>query len=391
MNDAKFNYGFFALKNGAEIDKSISALSVSKTKKEKTSSSPPQHETDEENISALPVEEIVDEKEQKRNRVKSLIKLAIIGASIAIVIIISTIAWFTMNREVENSGLAMTATDAPFELKTAGSAGLYDSFLDDTVSGYSNALTTDGVEGIKWKLVKNNSELNNVYSGEGSPDMSEITRRDSSDYGLKPGDSGTLRFTIVRKQTEGLTVDFNIKISGYSATFITTNNIEYKTNDPLTFVNDEAINHYLLSHVLLFYKGSDNKKHLITSDGFSISVSSAETDVVLYWVWPATLKEILEADINNLDDTDASKEIRMLFFEHPEKKKKTQGTEDFSDIIVNHMTDKDAQEAAILSKLGLVNGREYNRYGTMYNDADQTIGDNMNYMLVELSAEKEPG
>ena len=61
MNDAKFNYVFFALKNGAEIDKSISALPVSKTKKEKTSSSPPQHETDEENISALPVEEIVDE------------------------------------------------------------------------------------------------------------------------------------------------------------------------------------------------------------------------------------------------------------------------------------------------------------------------------------------
>ena len=40
----------------------------------------------------------------------------------------------------------------------------------------------------------------------------------------------------------------------------------------------------------------------------------------------------------------------------------------------------------IAEKIQLVKGRNYNQYGAMYNDADQAIGDNVNYILVELFA-----
>ncbi len=144
MNDAKFNYGLFALKNGAEIDKSISALPDSKTKKEKAMPvAAEEPDEDEESISALPEDEdIIDEKELKRNRIKSLIKLAVIGVSIIIIIIISTIAWFTMNREVENNGLAMTATDQLF-----------------TISHMTNTYSAETTVTFYWVWVETLSEL----------------------------------------------------------------------------------------------------------------------------------------------------------------------------------------------------------------------------------------
>lgn len=119
MNDAKFNYGMSAmyiLKKGTDAENVISADPVKDVPNEETAV-----DTLDEDILSVPAyEEAVDEKKVKRNKIKSLIKLAVIAASIIIIIIISTIAWFTMNREVENNGLSMTATDAPFELEVRG-------------------------------------------------------------------------------------------------------------------------------------------------------------------------------------------------------------------------------------------------------------------------------
>ena len=58
------------------------------------------------------------EKKQERNR--SIIKLCAIGALILIVIIFSSIAWFTMNREVGTSGMGVKVAPAPFELAVEG-------------------------------------------------------------------------------------------------------------------------------------------------------------------------------------------------------------------------------------------------------------------------------
>ena len=281
----------------------------------------------------------------------------------------------------------MKTAPAPFELKTTGDAGLYDTFLDNTVSGYGNSTTTGGgSSAIKWKLTNNTSELNNHYDGEGDPDLREITRRDSSDYGLKPGDSGTLKFSIVPNTSGNLNIKLNLNITGYQATFELDNGVYYKTDDSLTVVTDETINNFLSSHIYFFYKDSNNKKHVITSEGFNVSVSE-ETEVTLYWAWPPTLREILDEDIEDLDDADASKEVKRLFFEHPDYFLKKVGSESFSDFTVTHNVDSSVEDAAIAAVIDNVDGRHYSEYGAKYNDADQAIGDNVNYILVDLLAD----
>ena len=66
---------------------------------------------------------------------------------------------------------------------------------------------------------------------------------------------------------------------------------------------------------------------------------------------------------------------------------KTTGSDSFESITVAANEDTDVQETAIADLLPSISGRNYNTYGAMYNDADQTIGDNFNYILVELVAD----
>ena len=334
--------------------------------------------------SASQSSQVVDEiAEKKRNQKKSLIKLGAMGILTLILLIFSSLSWFSMNTQVESGGMQIKTAPLPFELKTSGSSGLYDGFLDEVATGYANAETTGGSQGIKWKLTKNVSEMNNVRTAGDTTDFADITKIDSDKYGLKPGDSGELVFSIVPNGTAELNVSINIKITGYKAVFDNEGN---KTSAALQKVTDETMVHYLNSHIILFCMGADNKKHLLTSDGFNAPVSE-ETPVTIYWVWPATLREILDANIEAINDTNASKEVRRLFFEHPDYFLKTTGSDSFESITVSANEDTDVQETAIADLLPSISGRNYNTYGSMYNDADQTIGDNFNYILVELVAD----
>ena len=142
-------------------------------------------------------EKKAESEEERRKHKKRIIKICLLMLLIVLILIFASIAWFAMNRRASGSGMIMEAAGTSFELKTSGTSGLYDSYLDEAASGYEDAETTAGSQGIKWKLTKNTAEMENVYSGSGEPDMREITRLESSDYGIKPGDSGKLEFWIV--------------------------------------------------------------------------------------------------------------------------------------------------------------------------------------------------
>lgn len=325
--------------------------------------------------------------ERRRMQKNALMKMAAVAMFAVATVVFGSIAWFASNKNITGSGMGVAVKNNAFDLKTAGSAGLYDGFLDSVVSGYGNGLTTSGTQGIKWKLT-NSSEMHNYYDGDETPDLREITRRDSSDYGLKPGDSGTLQFTIVPNSAEELNIKLNLDVTGYQAVYALENGVYYKTNDAMTVVTDQTINHFLSSHIYFFYKDENENKQMITSDGFHVSVTE-ETDITIYWVWPATLREILDENIENLDDTGASKEVKRLFFEHPDYFLKKSGDESFSEFTVAHNSDPAAEDTAIAAVIENVDGRHYSEYGAKYNDADQTIGDNINYMLLELFAVQE--
>ncbi|MBQ9870156.1 MAG: hypothetical protein IJM32_10910 [Ruminococcus sp.] len=340
-------------------------------------------ETAEKIAQQVVAEKKAESEEERRKQKKRVIKLLLLLVLIALIIVFASIAWFTMNRETGMSGMGVKTAPLPFELKTSGSAGLYDDLFTQLGPDYANAETTATSQGIRWRLTKNTSELNNLYSGTDEPDLEKITSLDSDQYGLKPGDSGTLKFSIVPRDDAELDLHVGFSMKGYSATFDANNN---KTDDDLVLVTDTSVLGYLNSHIIFFYKDAEDVMHVLPSDGFDISVDE-ETEVTLYWAWPATLKEIEDANINGINSANASTEVRRLFFISPGNYLKATGTENFSTITVTDNADKTVVDNAITEKLPLVTGRHYDHYAAMYNEADQTIGSYVNYILVEVNVD----
>ena len=335
----------------------------------------------------------VRESEEKRKRKKvALFKIGFIMTLAFFILLFSTLGWFASTKDNTATGMSVKSADFPFELKSTGGAGLYDGFLSDVAPIYADDETTEGHIGIKWNLTKDTSEMKNVYDGTGEPDLSAITHRDSEQYGLAPGDSGTLVFSILPNYDYDLTLCLKVRTVGYSAHYDTHN---FKTDDDLSLVTNEKTLNYLRSHILFFYIGEDGHKHLLRQEGFDVTLSE-ETSYTFYWVWPAKLQEILDADIEGLDDAAASKEVRQAFFEHPEHFLYTIGNDSLAEITVTPDPDATAAEieTAIEDVIPLVSGRNYNTYSAMYNDADQTIGDEVNFLMAELiadlSAEQAP-
>ena len=251
MNDAKFNYGLFALKNGAEIDKSISALPDSKTKKEKAMPvAAVEPDEDEESISALPEDEdIIDEKELKRNRIKSLIKLAVIGASIIIIIIISTIAWFTMNRENETNGMSMTGTSLPFDIVTKGTAIRNESVLDEVrtevVNGTARSVYSSGASGTFTDSSDNNTytfyqadSLKLRFTPVDDPSTTDINEEENPpDIG--PGSSAALSLFVVPNTDSAINVKITMNVVAFAEIQKMENgSLKYKKNDNNEFILD---------------------------------------------------------------------------------------------------------------------------------------------------------
>lgn len=315
--------------------------------------------------------------EERRKQKKRVVKIVLLMILIALIIVFASIAWFAMNKAVSADTMAIEANSGvSYTIQPIGNkAGIYDEYIDNL-----------GVDTIKWTL-SSDDNMENWYKKSGQPsssEMAEITRLDSEEYGLKPGDHGSLKFRVTSVSTDDILVSFDISCIGYSATFDSYN---YKTDDDLEEVTDTAVNNYLSSHILFFYKDDSDNLHLLTSDGFSKTIGAGQSeDITIYWLWPATLKEILDENITGLSDSGAAKEVKRYFFENPGYFLKPIGGETFSDITVEKQADVAAEDAAIEEKMALVSGKNYNQYGSKYNDADQAIGDHINYILVELDS-----
>ena len=128
-------------------------------------------------------EKKAESEEERRKQKKRVIKLLLLMVLIALIIVFASIAWFALNKSVSSNTMAIEAKGDAYSIQPLGDkGGLYDTYIDDL-----------GVEAIKWTLSSTNN-MENRYKENGDPtssQMAEITRLDSEDYGLKPGDHGT--------------------------------------------------------------------------------------------------------------------------------------------------------------------------------------------------------
>ena len=305
-------------------------------------------------------------------------------ALLAVVMIFVTIAWFTMNREVGTSGMGVKSKGRSFDLITlsddnTNKNGVY-------YNPYHTAIRENETEGYDIWLVDSGSNMKN-YSATGIVDNT---------MGIEPGSSGVIKFYI--KPYEDVTVTFTFQTIGYKATTSTVGGQETVT---MTELSSAAGNPACLlnGHVLLFeHQDLENTPHYYTDliptgiDGkrlfsreFKLGGSyDADTDgddtndayeVDIYWVWPETLDTL----VYNSNSAATLLCDRSAVADEGE-------TNDYNKVVSNICAYPQYylngySPTATYTEASLV-GRN-----VLYNDADQEIGMNVEYVLLRLGAE----
>ena len=215
------------------------------------------------------------------------------------------------------------------------------------------------------------------------------------DGGISPGSSGELQFKIVPSRS--VDAEFTFSVYAYSVDYDDDGEEDKST---IAIIGDNATadriiaKNLLNGHILLFENYNENTKKysgLLTSDDFQRIMSETydtETIVSVHWVWAQTLAEIVLDDTNNAHKknlkgkkslcSDQSDIINMLknnptwFLLDPDEPNKT-----WSEFTTSMLDD------TVVSTIN----SNYALYSSYYNEADQCIGTNIAYLLLDMTAE----
>lgn len=353
-----------------------------------------QHLDNENNVNTMP------QKEENKNRLrKTIIKFASLAVFTAIVIVFGALGWFAVNKITSGNGMNLRASYNGFELQVSGTNIGYDelySFADRTGNyrDYTSKQTgiDAGQQTIRWRIA-------------------------GTDDTLKPGSQGTLDFKVISTGADISSLNYSLNIISYTADTSTveyniggdTSRVEYVTNlhevDPTTASADiTAGDAYLNSHIM-FFKGrrtinaSRNEYQyydLITSVNNFTLTPDENGDVTIYWIWPNTFGQIaLDSDNNSGANNDAGylgagvisvldktnnehySSDRSAVTTYLKTKTIFKGSDSYSDLIDTLYTNRTA---------GTSYSTQYEKLSAGYNAADQTIGNNIDYVLVILNA-----
>lgn len=393
--------------------------------------------------SAVPNGSKYSEHDLDRYRRTSLIKLFAMGAALILLIVVGTISWFTMNREVENTGLQMTAEGIPFEIRVTGNN---TGALSHIQTGQGDLATYTSSE--IYGLASSNSYLKKLSNGtlvtgssyETNATDSTIKWRLSQAYdneedkGFGPDSQGELSFSIVPTQSGELNPSFKMRLEGYIAPDQRENDdgtYQVMENKILPIASESTDDQkqsvsYLNGHILFFssrtnvgtnaepvyeYTGlldeNDIKlsdivdSSLVTNGTVNVTRNTAIT-ATIYWIWPNTFGQMVFAanennsktpvgynsetrsDIQNyiLDNTLSIFDETSFDFEP--------GTSDADKIasIKNMMavSSGSGDEITYSFNANKVNtGTNLDTLTLAYNSADQKIGTHIDYVLLALS------
>ena len=364
--------------------------------------------------------QLEDLKDEKNKRKKMLIKFGVMGMLAAIIMVFASIAWFTMNRDVGTSGMSITTTTLPFELKTAGYYGYYDDWITDenvakiaanrssaTVppAGESGTLTTGSSAAIQW-LVTDESNAKNYVEANTTEE----------NKGIRPGSFGKMTFWVVPKTNETVSVNFKISLEPFKTVYQTSGTganevYVYEPGSdtpvelqPVSVAGNadyaEAIT-YISTHILFFKTRTESNGVYTYSDLITLGEEFTlvydedtetyaseltfdkdgddllEEELTIYWIWPETLAEAVLPENQQKTGYHAissGTEVVTKLQSNPGAFLK--GYNSSAD--TNGTADADLTQAVIKTY--------YSKLSSEYNDADQEIGDNIGYLLLTLEA-----
>lgn len=361
-------------------------------------------------------------KELKKEKVRTIGRMIVIGFVATVVIVALTIAWFVNNTKVHSTDTAVSADMRNVELKTYGGAGIHDDLLKKITKSEQETQqksfwyelgdkiknsTSHEKYAINW-LLNEKSNIGN-YSTTQS-DWQEYWKNppqgaERQDEAIEPGDSGELTFYVVPKYDGTVELSMNLSLIPYKV----------KGDDftEITEKNDSVAKNFIDGHILFFLenKTETGKKTIqwIKDGTFRITIEDAKKDMeygyTLYWCWPQSFGEaVLKADDIYLNkrktlfsEFQNGEDMRRLilweedlsmvnkperyFFSNLTKAPLPSNQKELKKIAV--MYNKSSEELLLDAdaKNAFVDLSSY------YNQADQYIGSHVDCVRIQLSAE----
>jgi len=297
--------------------------------------------------------------EDRDKRRAALLKLGALLIFSVIVIVIGSIAWFTMNDNNNANGMGVKAKGLPYIIETRSGSGYYSNIY--------NSLNSDAAE---WK----------ISSAHNFDNHSSAIEENEEEPALEPGDHGSLEFRINPINSDSLTVDCLFDIKAYSAT--ETEDEHGVTTTTLTEINDSSLVGYISAHIMLFtnYDPQTGKySGLIDNDNVSLERlledqvyrKGESTYTTIYWYWPEHL-----SDLTDRDNTIYAPS------EH----------ENVIDYIARNRNGffKDCNDSESKVRTDLTNlyttysNQIYNHYNLRFDNADLDIGNNISYIVLSM-------
>lgn len=327
------------------------------------------------------------------------LKNNILLAGAVFAFILMTAAWFVNNSRVQAGSAAVSAAaDRKFELAAVGTTGKYDgengalkSILGDNVQDGAEWSSTGNENNIDGRITSNDkSDIVWVMSG-GQNGQNLNNNTDNSTGTIEPGNSGKLEFYVLPKDTKSEhNFTFTLTVKGY-----------YKDSSdylPMSSKgNDFAEKFYKLlsGHIQFFSSCAADGKYDgrltatataegITLTGLKRSTTENETQkkVTIYWVWPYYVGDMILPDGNGKLSSD---EKKALFTDDLRSAIAGEMAGDYGKYFEDPIDDKLKDKIADMVN-GNVDETAYNVIYTAYNNADKYIGENGEYILVQLSA-----
>lgn len=314
-----------------------------------------------------------EKKTDKRNRKMSIIKIAAIGLSIVFVVLFSTFAWFSMNRDVGTSGMGVTVGSDSYQIVPLD--GITSIYQD-----YYNYMSDNQDTSMVWKMTAENNMEN--YTG---------------DAGISPGAYGTISF-YVKPRDASVNLDLSFEIVGYKYSE-TTQAAAEEGQDPITTKSMTRVSNelqgYLAGHIFLFetrtpvYDDPESENKKIISYMYSDPILSTteiakvisnrtfyktdeNTPVNIYWVWPKTLSTLVDATENAYVTIEP-------FCENPAYTAVVNNVTTYPARFLYKYSDTETTlTASLLSS-------QYETYGDLYDRADNEIGLNVSYITLKMT------
>ena len=334
----------------------------------------------------------VDEKERKKRKKAALIKFGSLAVFAFIVWIFATISWFSSNDTTTAGGMGVSAGANGFELRVSGSN-----------IGYSDLYSFSAVD-------PSYSTNDDLETGPGIGQDTIRFRISGADDKIKPGTCGKLEFEIIPYSNLGpSTLVYKIDIETFTAviTKVTQNETTYERVDSLSKVTSSSgvafsATNRLRTHLMFFKSATpdiDPTKdptgyHGFISDTSHFTLTPTDEDhdgiysAVIYWIWPNTFGQIAlpiadqKTGVNAVLDITGETSDRSAITTYMTNSNNVavffKGSEEYDELL-SAMYDNKRREQSY--------DNEYRKLSAGYNAADREIGNNLDFVLLTLTAD----